>query len=214
MSFPTFLEDAVREAALRFGRALDYLEWPNGETDAPPNELNALINLQWALSRIDPPFHFYSEGSIAERGRVDLMASNGATSLAIEAKRFGAINERSDSIFADLNRLLSFAPAYYQGENGRKINDWWSQSERWGLVVITSFRGDEVRDAWLAQDRESMLSALNTYKKRADQPRADGTGFVQLWATPSLHRFAAPISLTDRWSDVARGHLLCGALAL
>ena len=154
MSFPTFIEDVVREAALRFGRALDFLEWPNGETNAPPNELNALINLQWALGRLDPPFHFYSEGSIAERGRVDLMASDGVTSLAIEAKRFGEINERSDSIFADLERLRTFSPAYYRGEGTREINDWWSKSDRWGLLIITSFRGDEVRDAWVAKERE------------------------------------------------------------
>lgn len=214
MQFPAEIEQAVADAALRLGRALDFLEWPNGERDAPPNELNALINLQWALARLTPTFHFYSEGAISERGRVDLMASNGDISLAMEAKRFGDINERSDSIGKDIQRLRDFHPAYYQGDGSRPIRDWWGTSARWGLVIITSFRGDAVRDAWLAPSHQRAAEALSTYRSKSDRPRADGSGFMGLRATADMHRFAAPITLSERWPDTGAGHLLCGAVAL
>lgn len=214
MQFPTVIEQAVRKAAIRFGRALDFLEWPNGNRNAPPHELNALMNLQCALGQLQPPFYFYSEGSIAERGRVDLMASNGEISLAIEAKGFGRINERSDSIALDLARLREFTPAYYRGRGDREIKDWWGASQRWGLIIISSFRGDEVRDAWLADSTDEAARELSKYPLERDRPRVDGTGFLALRSTFDLYRFAAPVPLGDRWSDTGRGHLLCGAVAL
>lgn len=213
MPFPPEIESAVREAAVRLGRALDVLEWPNGETNNAPNEINALINLQGRLAGFDPPFHFYSEAGI-RTGRVDMIASDGTTSLAMEAKSFGNINPQSDSIARDLKRLRTYTPAYYRGNGAREINDWWGKSHRWALIIITSFRGDEVRNAWVTDDDDLARREMETYESTVDRPREDGTGFMALRATPGLYRFAAPITMSDRWKGTGPGHFLCGALEL
>lgn len=214
MQFPSEIEAAVHEAAVRLGRALEVLEWPNGKSLGPPHEINALINLQGRLSNFDPPYHFYSEGRIGETGRVDLMASNGTVSLAMEAKSFGDINPRSDSIAKDLDRLRGFTPAYYRGSGTREINDWWATSQRWALIIITSFRDDEVRNAWVTDDEDEARRQMETYTKVCDRPRTDGTGFMALRSTPDLYRFAAPITMGDAWKETGPGHFLCGALHL
>lgn len=221
MKFLTLIENALTEAGSRFGRSLDLLEWPNGEQkNAPPNELNALACLQWALSVKDPTFDFFSEGSIIRRrpvglrkGRVDLMASNREVSLVIEAKCFGNINRQSDSVFSDLECLRDFKPAYYVGKEKRQIYDWWGNSERWALVLIASFRGDPVKEAWLTSDAREAETLLAQYERREDQPRADGTGFMRLRSVAGMHRFASPIPLGDRWTDTGKGYLLCGAVS-
>lgn len=215
-AFPVQIETCVEAAAARLGRALEFLEWPNGDKDAPCHEINALINLQWSLSALEPEFYFYSEGAIAERGRVDLMASNGDISLAIEAKSFGNINERSDSVSRDLKRLYEFEPAYYQGNDTPILNKWWEKSkECWGLLLITSFRGDAVKDAWIATDITSALAIMQSgYTRKSDRPLADGSGFAALLNAPSIYRFAAPITLSNRWSTTGKGWLLCGAVRL
>lgn len=213
--FPKEIEMCVTQAAARLGRALDFLEWPNGEKDAPCHEINALINLQVALSKLDPEFYFYSEGSIAQRGRIDLIASNGKVSLAIEAKSFGNINERSDSILRDLERLYTYEPAYYRGNNNQDLNTWWEKSNnRWGLILITSFRGDEVRDAWMSEDVTSAVEIMQSYTKKADRPASDDSGFTALRSVPNVHRFAAPISMGERWNSTGKGWVLCGAVSL
>jgi len=215
MQFPINIEQAVAIAALNLGKALDFLEWPNGERDAPPHEVNALVNLQVCLAGLDPPYHSYFEGSISQRGRVDLMASNGVTSLAIEAKRFGAINERSDSVMRDLVRLRNFEPAYYRGSGAREINEWWTKSlQRWGVIIITSFRGHEVKDAWVTTEEAVAREKMELYKRKADRPQMNGNGFMALWSTKDMYRFAAPITLSERWSDTGSGYLLCGAVPL
>ncbi|TKS54546.1 hypothetical protein E4582_07120 [Luteimonas yindakuii] len=103
--FPPLLHTAVSDAALRLGRTLDLMEWPNGESDGPANELNALISLQWALTKADPSFHYFAEASLGNRKRIDLLATNRQVSLAIEAKNFGRINSQSDSALRDLERF-------------------------------------------------------------------------------------------------------------
>jgi hypothetical protein len=213
--FPSEIKSCAKDAATRLGKALDFLEWPNGEKDAPCHEINALINLQVALSKLDPEYHFYSEGVIADRGRVDLIASNGNISLAIEAKSFGKINERSESVRRDVERLHKYTPAYFRGNTDSKINEWWEKStSRWGLILITSFRGDEVSDAWMSEDTRSAAKIMEKYPRKADRPTVDGSGFIALHSLPWSDRFAYPISLTERWSSTGKGWLLGGAVSL
>lgn len=217
MSFPTEIKTAVRGAAKSLGHSLDALEWPNGETNSPPHEVNALVHLLIFLTQTDPTYRFYMEGKISTRGRADVIVSNGVISLAIEAKTFGNINERSNSVIDDLKRLQDFKPAYFTDDGSREISDWWGGSQqRWGMVLITSFRGDEVRDAWVTDDEYVARGKMMRYQSRSDHPCPEETGFMQLRSTSGLCRFAEPVELGARWSGsgTGAGHLLCGALSL
>lgn len=213
-ALPSIIPTAVTAAALRLGRALDHMEWPNGESAGPSNELNALNSLQWALTSLDPTFHYFAEASLGNRKRVDLLATNRKLALVIEAKNFGAINRQSDSALRDLARIQNFSPSYYIGKSTRTIEDWWQKSDRWALVLIASFRGREVHDAWVEPNASAAAEIMGGYSKDSDRPRPDGSGFMALRTTPDMHRFAAPIELGPRWTDTGAGYLLCGAISL
>lgn len=215
MSFPTEIRTAIRQAAKSLGQSLDFHEWPNGETNSPPHEVNALVHLLIVLTQADPTYKFYMEDKISTRGRADVIISNGMTSLAIEAKTFGNITERSNSVSDDLKRLQDFQPAYFNGDGSREINDWWGTSQqRWGMVLITSFRGDEVREAWVTDDENVAREKMMCYQSRSHRRCLEKTGFMKLRSTSGLCRFAEPVELGERWSATGAGHLLCGAVSL
>jgi len=211
-AIPAFIKESVNEAGARLGRALDKLEWPSGGKNAPPSELNALINFQCCLSRLDADFDFYSEGTIAERGRIDLLGSNGKASLAMEAKRLANLNQSAVSALNDLRRLRcdEFAPAYCPPTPNREVTRWWEKSDsRWGVLLITSFHGDAVREAWEAQDTETAARYMRVAGFRKFE------GFMSLHRAEDLQRFSAPIPLPSRWCETAdKGWILCGILDL
>lgn len=180
---PAVIELCIREGAARLGRALRKLEWPNGGKDAPPNELNAIINISSCLGNQDPPFHLYAEGTIAKRGRVDLIGFDGNTAFAMEAKAFGKINNKSTEVLSDLQRLRIFSPSMSELAHNVKAEDWWKgATSRWAIVVISSFRGTEVKDAWLADDEAEACKLMANYRPADRAIEVDGmaTGFLAL----------------------------------
>lgn len=205
---PEFIKECVAEAGVRLGLALDKLEWPSGGVNAAPSELNALIGFQCAVMRRDPEFHFYSEGTMANRGRIDLMGCNGDVSLAIEAKRLNNLADSARRAQSDVDYLHGFRPAYCKTAPGHEQNDWWSNStERWGLLLITSFLGDAVRDAWEADDASGARTSLSGKGWKHIEP------FIELQQCAGLQRFSCPIPLDSRWSNSADpGWILCGAI--
>lgn len=216
---PLEIQRCFELGASRLGTALEFLEWPNAGKDAPPAEINALINVAFCLGNLPKPFHMYFEGTAA-KGRIDMMGFNGETAIAIEAKNFGAINAQSKSIMNDLTRLYKFMPSLTEKlAKDQKANQWWAGAKnRWGIILILSFRGPKVRDAWMAENERVFRENMHTYNK-CEHPQlgSDGkpTGFLALYQTiPASGRGAALITKADRWQNCGEGWLLWGAVSL
>lgn len=130
--------------------------------------------------------------------------------MALEAKRLGNLNQSALSALEDLRRLRKFAPSYCPPTTGHQTNDWWGESvSRWGLLLITSFHGDWVRDAWEAPDAATAEQTM----KAAKFQNIDG--FMELFQSDDLQRFSAPITMPERWNEsTAKGHILWGAIHL
>ena len=216
--FPKYLEECIDKGATRLGEALEILEWPNGGKDAPCHEVNALINISFYLSNLPKPFHVYAEATVDQRGRVDMIGYNGETSIALEAKSFGAINAKSDEVLNDLKRLKRFRPSLTELADNQMATQWWDKAQsRWAIIVISSFRGRPIRDAWLAQDEKVFREIMETYGKTGSpQTQDDGTptGFLGLYrAVPFSLRRASLITDAVRWGT-GEGWLLWAALAI
>ena len=167
------------------------------------------------LSNLDPPFYFYSEGTIAQTGRIDLIGCNGDVALAMEAKGFGPINSRSNSAFKDLQRLRDFVPAYSKPASPFEPRDWWQEAkQRWGLLLVMSFRGVEVKEAWEAPSTSEAYEIMQSYTSTSDRPADENSGFMALLQDPDMIRFGARIAHTTRWGKDTNGWLLCGAIPL
>lgn len=208
---PEFIKECVAESGVRLGLALDYLEWPSDGVEAAPSELNALIGFQCAVMRRELGFHFYSEGTMENRGgRIDLMGCNGEVSLAIEAKRLDNLGAKARLASSDLNHLIQFRPSYCTPTPGHELNDWWETSpHKWGLLLITTFLGDVVRDAWEAPNPDAARRLFEGQRWKSFEP------FLDLRNHGALQRFSAPIPLNGRLKPrTATGWILCGAIEL
>lgn len=214
LSVPEVLAESIEHGAARLGRALEVLEWPNAGTNAPCHEINALLNILYHLHAAEPSFLTYAEGTTANRGRVDAIGFNGQIALAIEAKAWGRINNQANSVLADWRRLASFAPRLSEVAGNHAAIDWWQGAEqRWRVIVITSFRGDEVKDAWLSDDEGSMRALMAGYTPAEHCREEEGTavGFLALWREiPARWRRAARIVDGTRW-NAGSGWLLWAA---
>lgn len=217
--FPAELEAAITEGAKRLGRALEILGYPNGGKHAPCHEINAVINIATCLGRRDPPYHLYAEGTTPNRGRIDLMGFNGAVAFGLEAKGFGKINERSTSILSDIDRMRAFRPTLSELKNQPEALQWWdAAATRWGIVVISSFRGHEVARAWEAEDEAQVLALMGSYSTFSDRPAFDAqgepVGFVKLHrAIRGCRRGAVEFTDGKLW-DGGAGYLLWAAFPL
>lgn len=201
--FPPSLESAIQGAATSLGNALRTLEYPNKGRDAPCHEVNAVINVAMQLSRVDPPFQLYAEGTTEERGRVDLIGFNGVTAFALEAKAFGRINFKSEEVLNDWDRLKNFEPQMSEVAGNFEARRWWQEAEsRWRIIVITSFRGGEIARAWQSPDEDEFARQMSGYAKHEQARTAAGgaQGFLKLYQAISSHPHGAfEICKGERW---------------
>lgn len=216
---PVAIRSCLTDAAQRLGRALNELEWPSGGKDAAPAEINALINLMFYLQSQPAPFAIYAEGT-CEDGRIDMMACDGEVALAVEAKNFGAIQRQSEAALRDLNRMLKFRPSLGLLRSGEAPRPWWGDAkQRWGIILIQSFRGKEIADAWQSPDDNAFQQHMSAYRSAADRLQTDvqgePAGFHKLFrAFPAHNRGIAPITDGQRWADCGQGWFLWGAVPL
>lgn len=150
---------------------------------------------------------------------MDLMGFNGRTAFGLEAKGFGNINERSDSILGDIARMHTFRPELAEVKNNTQALEWWgAAAARWGIVVVSSFRDPEVAQAWISDDEAQVVALMGTYTKAADRPAFDAqgepTGFVKLHrAIRALRRGAVEFTDGKIWES-GTGYLLWVAFPL
>ena len=214
--FPRVLRDALTEGAARLGRALDKLDWPNGGKDAPCHEVNAVINISYYLGQAG--FHLYAEGTTVNRGRIDLVGFDDRIAFALEAKNFGDINKQGDSILTDWKRLQKFYPLLTEVAGNQEAHKWWeTASERWGIIVIASYRDPQIKDAWMSPDEAGFRQHMSVYKAHEQPQEVDGEakGFLALYrATQTAVRGAEIITPGTRFKDCGEGWLMWAATPL
>jgi hypothetical protein len=217
---PRCIEESIEKGAKRFGNGLEMLEYPNGGKDGPPSEINALLNVGYFLQSLPQPFDIYAEGSCAS-GRIDAMGFNGEIAFALEAKAFGAINAQAESSLRDLDRMREFFPEMTQNLTGAlRPRDWWGGAkERWGIILISSFRGKEIVDAWQSDNADAFIEEMNKYTEKSSRPTHDSdgkpTGFHKLYEQfAPCNRGAALVTSGERWRGCGQGWFLWGAVPL
>ncbi len=214
---PQEIEECIKQGALRLGRALEVLEWPSGGKDAPCHEINALISIAFYLGSLPNPFHLYAESSVNQRCRVDMIGFDGQTAIAMEAKGFGPINSQADSMLKDLVRLKTFVPSLSELAGNEKAVEWWANAEsRWGIILISSFRGRKIRDAWMSPDVNKFIEIMGPSRSGKTQvgEGGDSTGFLALFsAVPYEYRRASMITDAKRWGS-GEGWLIWAAIPL
>jgi hypothetical protein len=216
---PFEIQRCFELGALKLGISLEVLEWPSGGKNAAPPEINALINVIFYLCNLPRPFQIYAEGTCAS-GRIDMMGYNGETAIAIEAKNFGEINKQAVALLKDLERLRTFVPVLAENLNdGLTPNQWWQNAQaRWGIILISSFRGRDVADAWISQEEGKFQEIMSRYSKQ-NHAQTDmagyPTGFFKLYkAFDNANRGATRITTAARWKGDGEGWFLWGALPL
>lgn len=218
---PHDIQNCFELGATRFGKAIDALDFPNAGKDSPAAEANALFSVACCLGSLPEPFHMYFEAATT-KGRIDMLGFDGRTAIAVEAKAFGDINKSADSVMSDLERLREFTPLLTKSlVDNLQPNTWWDEAKsRWAIALISSFRGREVAEAWLADEEREFMDQMKSYKKKkTDQPRfdADGNavGFLALYRKiPISLRGAYLITSAKRWEGCGEGWLLWAAIPL
>jgi hypothetical protein len=200
---PSVLAESIDRGDRRLGRALELLEWPNAGTDAPCHEVNAILNISYHLQSAPEPFVTYAEGTMANRGRVDLIGVNAELAMALEAKGWGRIHTQAQRALADWERLADFRPQLSEVAGDGAAIDWWLRApQRWRVLVISSFRGDAVKDAWLSADEATARSCMDAYApaERCREVNGGAVGFLALWrAIAPPWRRASHINDGSRW---------------
>ncbi len=216
---PLDIQRCFELGASRLGEDLVFLEWPNGGKDGAPAERNAMFNVAYYLGSLPKRYHLYFEGT-AGNGRMDMMGCDGETAIAIEAKSLGDINRQSASLLTDLDRLLKFSPFLTEKLNDNsKPHQWWQEAtNRWGILLILSFRGREIADAWKTDDTNLFREKMESYIKRRRR-NTDSNGEISKFlalsqAIPLSGRGAALIIDGKHWQDCGEGWLLWGAIPL
>jgi hypothetical protein len=219
--FPQHVEDALQQAAQLLGDSLLELDYPNGSKDAVFAEANILVYVGHGLMSCFHPFRCYAEASHESRKRIDMVATDGTTVLAIEAKKFGNIGYGSEAIMADVERLKCFRPQLSRASGDATPRAWWDEAkERWGVILVGSHAGDPVNEAWIAKDEDSAAAALSkrvvAYRRRrpdilAREKSIMLNALAELDKMPGIRRGSFPICSGNRWDRCEDAHLLWAA---
>lgn len=197
--FPISIRAALEKAATLLGDSLLGLNYPNGGKDAVFAEANLIVYTAHALLSAERSFHCYAEPSHAGSKRIDLVAFDGETAVAVEAKKFGNVAYGSLAILSDIDRLRGFRPSLSPSADDSPVEEWWANAaNRWGVILVGSHGGDQVRDAWQATTIESARTALDG---RLAARGARRTATVQADNTAML----AVLNKLDSMADTSRG---------
>lgn len=209
---PEDLQHALRRAAEGLGTSLVRLGYPNGGRDAVFAEANVTCYVASGFLCLDAGYSCYAEASHTRARRIDLLASNGRSGFAIEAKLFGNVGQGAHSLLNDVERLCEFAPRLSPLNGGTAPPDWWrSLDTRWGVILVGSHASQAVHDAWRALDPSAGAKAL------ADRPTWEAEAFSLLLSRLSqLGALGGLLHVCDgsRWHQCADAYLLSAVFPL
>ncbi len=157
----TILSRVLAETANSLKHSLERLSYPNSNRkDAPLNESNITAHFVSAMRREIKDSAFYLEVPIEKGRRIDMVAAWKGTALVMEAKVFGPIADRCESLRNQLIDMRSFFPSCTPAED-LQSRSWWDGAEsRIGMILLGSHR-DDIREGWR---RGRGSSAFNSVK--------------------------------------------------
>lgn len=144
----TILSRVLDRTANSLKHSLEKLSYPNSNRkNAPFNESNITAHFVAALKNEVEDAAFYLEVPIAKRRRIDLVAAWEGAVLLMEAKVFGSITDRCESLRTQLIDMHSFLPSPTPIE-ATQSRSWWDAAEsRLGMILLASHR-DDIRKGW------------------------------------------------------------------
>jgi hypothetical protein len=152
------------EAARTFHDSFETLGWTNGPGDLPMPERHSVVHLAGAFLRMGwavAPEVLLDRKRTGGREHIDLLVHGQGLSIVFEVKSFGKL--RFDSVLDDVERLLAFrkpATALFRAAD-RDPDRWWSESGRWGCVVIQIFKDPAFRQDWVRDPSELLDRAID-----------------------------------------------------
>jgi hypothetical protein len=146
--FPEILSGVLKGPAESLKHSLETLSYPNSNRKgAPFNESNVTAHFVAALKHEIKDAAFYLEVPIKNGRRIDLVAAWEGTALVMEAKVFGPIASRCESLRNQLIDMRSFLPSCAPAGD-LQSRSWWDKAEsRLGIVLLGNHR-DDVRVGW------------------------------------------------------------------
>jgi hypothetical protein len=186
-AIPDTVSRAMAAAACRLGRALDACdEQPEGAV-VDCHEINAVLNLAYCLRLEDPKFRLYAEGTLANRGRVDLVATNGELAIAQRAISSGAPQTAAAQGFNQLQGLRAFQPTSAElGCDANVQRDWHSSKDQWAVVLLLSADAVEApAQAFGLRDQEGTWGVAKLRMGGKAKPAG-----LMMWATAPISRGA------------------------
>lgn len=155
------LSKVLDKTANSIKHSLERLSYPNSNRkDAPFNESNITAHFVVALKHEVEDAAFYLEVPIAKRRRIDLVAAWEGTVLVMEAKVFGSITDRCESLRNQLIDMHSFLPSCTPIDNLQSRSWWDGAGSRLGMILLASHR-DDVREGW---QHSGVTPAFNNVK--------------------------------------------------
>lgn len=174
---------AINAAGQRLGRALDICdEQPEGPL-ASCHEVNAVLNLMFFLRRAYPKV--YAEGTLAKRGRVDLVAVGGETAIALRATRYAG--GFAKTVCEQLDALRTFEPTEAEvGYDASARRIWRSARARWAIVLLLDAHAHNSPDLEVGSlDHEVVSGAVQLRRGSTSKPE----GWM-LWAAAPIGRLS------------------------
>ncbi|MDP2361422.1 MAG: hypothetical protein Q8O14_11860 [bacterium] len=230
---PASLNSVLHEAARQLGDSYNRLGWLNGEVDAPMPEQHTVVHLAAALRNLGfavAPEVYLKGSNGTSRRRVDLLAQRPGEVYVFEAKTFGGWI--FDAVEEDVKRLVAFGKAGPQTmpfeDTARDPLAFWKLSnEKWGCVVIQSFRTPRFVEAWEKLgtgttprtglepgERETWASILRDNRKRVGSSTVSALESLLTRLHALEAQFGAKRVTDDFVKDTGALHLLWAAFPI
>lgn len=213
MNLPQVFQEAITKTAASMQATFKHVGSLNGHRNAPMPERNTVVH--FAASLINAGFAVYAEPSLPEKGgRVDLLASNKDFTFVCEVKTFGRL--KLDRLLNDAQRLAAYEPQIDPPIAQIDPMAFWSQTEKWGAILVQGFVGQEFNDLWCWQVSapKEFESKLKAYEFLDVQRKTDFTELAKF--LQSRHAYTSnELICKDIWADdVERLDLLWAAFTL
>lgn len=91
-------------------------------------------------------------------GHADLLACNQKLSFVISATTYRKLN--LPKVGAQARQLVSFVPETYPRQDQGEPLRFWHETERWGVLLMQSFSGEDLNQLWCSQ-----ISAPQSFQK-------------------------------------------------
>jgi hypothetical protein len=213
MNLPPTFQETITKTTDSLKMTFKQVGSLNGHRNAPMPEQNTIVH--FAASLIGAGFAVYAEPALpSKRRRIDILASNNQFTFVVEVKAFGDLKLKE--LLDDAGRLASFEPQTHPRFDRVDPEEFWKNTEKWGVILIQSFAGEKFNQLWWKQtsaDKE-FATLLESYEYLDSHGKKDFSKLASFLLSRQAHLGVKPIC-SDIWADdTERLDLLWAAFAL